>query len=860
MPGNPIVSSFTQLPIYSITKFANSMETFIQDIRFGLRLLRKSPAFTLVAVLTLALGIGANTAIFSLINAVILKTLPVQRPAELVVIGDPSLVNDVSQGTPDPNHFSYPLYRELRDHNSVFSGLIASGSRHRVKVENERSGRITDDATAALVTGNYFLVLGVEAARGRTLTPEDDGAPGAHPVAVVSYEFWTRKLGQDPGIVGRTMRLNDHPYDIVGVAAPGFYGDTVGDKQEFWVPMAMQGQMVPGRPWLEDIHTSWLCSIARLKPGVSVSQAGANMNLIFRQWLNGPQGRALDPGDQKALRDAKVPVVPGGRGFSEVREESFHPLILLMSIVGLVLLIACVNVANLMLARATARRKEIAVRLAIGASPTRLIRQLLTESLLLSCAGGVAGLLLAGWGTRLLLQLTLGDTATEDLVVGIDARVFMFTAAICLLTGLLFGLAPALRSSRIPVGSTLKEGALAQGRTSRFSLGKVLVALQVSICLLVLFAAGLLLRSLNNLKNVNLGYDKEHILIVQADPVPAGYKAAQIVNFQQEMMARLATIPGVRGVSSSENGLFSGTESASDMKIEGYTSSKDQDRQVFWDQVGMGYFKTLEIPLILGREFGPQDTATSPRVAVINETAAKFYFGKANPLGRRLWIDDPQNANKPFEIVGVVRDVRDHRVRGEIQRRFYIPVAQPQDELYAVKFEIRTAGKPEAAMQAARKAFADFDASVPVAAVRTVEDQVRRSLSQDILIARLSGFFGVLALLLACIGLYGVMSYTVGSRTKEFGLRMALGAQRPAVLQMVLWEAMKLVLVGVIVGVPAALAASQLLSSVLFGLNTTDPLSLSSVILLLGAVALLAGLIPARRATKVDPLVALRYE
>jgi predicted permease len=836
------------------------METLFQDIRFGLRMLRKSPAFTLVAVLTLALGIGANTAIFSLINAVILNTLPVQRPAELVVVGDPSLVNNLNQGTPDPNHFSYPLYRELRDHNSVFSGLIASGSRHRTKVESERSGRITEDATTALVTGNYFLVLGVEAARGRTLTPEDDGAPGAHPVAVVSYEFWTGKLNQDPNIVGQTLRLNNHPYDVVGVAAPGFYGDTVGDKQDFWVPMAMQAQMVPGRPWLEDIHTSWLCSIARLKPGVSVSQAGANLNLIFRQWLNGPQGRALDPGDQKALRDSKVEVVPGGRGFSGIREASFLPLILLMSIVGLVLLIACVNVANLMLARATARQKEVAVRLAIGASRTRLIRQLLTESLLLACAGGAAGLLLAGWTTRLLLRWSVGDRASERLPVGIDARVFAFTAAICLLTGLLFGLAPALRSSRIPVGSTLKEGALSQGRTSRFSLGKVLVALQVSICLLVLFTAGLLLRSLNNLKNVDLGYDKEHILIVYADPVPAGYKAAQIVNFQQEMSARLATIPGVRGVSSSENGLFSGTESASEMKIEGYTPSKDQDREIFWDQVGAGYFKALDVPLLLGREFGPQDTATSPRVAVINETAAKFYFGKANPLGRKLWIDDTQNAGKPMEIVGVVRDVRDHQVRGEIQRRFYIPVAQPQDELYAVKFEIRTVGKPEAAMEGARKAFAGFDANVPVAAARTVEDQVSRSLEQDILIARLSSFFGALALLLACIGLYGVMSYTVGGRTKEFGLRMALGAQRPAVLQMVLWEAMKLVLIGVIVGVPAALSASQLLSSILFGLKTTDPVSLSAVVAILALVAFLAGLIPARRATKVDPMVALRYE
>ncbi len=838
----------------------------MQDLRYGLRIMHTNPAFTLVAVITLALGIGANTAIFSLINAVILSTLPVNRPAELVAVGDPAIANSHNIGTPSTANFSYPLYRVLRDQNSVFSGMMASGNVHRTKVETASSVLVTDDATSVLVTGNYFSVLGVNPLRGRTLTPEDDGAPGAHPVAVVSYDFWTRKLAQDADVVGRTIKLNGSSFNIVGVASPGFLGDTVGDKQDFWVPMAMQAQMMPGRPWLENVQASWLRTIGRLKPGVTMAQAEANLNVIFQQWVRGPQVLALDPGDQDALRKTKVPVAPGGPGFSGFRADSVIPLVVLMAITGLVLLIACVNVANLLLARATTRQKEIAVRLAIGASRMRLIRQMLTESLLLAFAGGVTGLLMAGWGTKALLRLAVSARTSESISVTPDARVFAFTAAVCLVTGLLFGLAPALRSSRVPVGPTLKEGALGKGKGGRFSLGKVLVVLQVSVCLLVLFAAGLLLRSLRNLKNVDLGYSKEHILMARADPVAAGYKPVQIINFQQEMIPRLAALPGVASVTASENGLFSGTESNSTMKIEGYAAAKDQEREIFWDEVGAGYFKALQVPVLLGREFGPQDTATSSRVIVINESAAKFYFGKASPIGRRIWFDDPKDADKPLEIIGVVRDVRDHQLRGPVQRRFYISTTQlenglnAEDKLYAINFEIRTTEKPEAIAESVRKAFAALDSTVPLSRLRTVEELVNSSISQDILISKLSMFFGVLALGLACVGLYGLMSYMVSGRTKEIGLRMALGAQRPTVLWMVLCEVIQLVLIGVVVGVPVALTASQLLRSMLFGLKATDPVSMVVVVLVLGTVALLAGLIPARRATKVDPMVALRYE
>jgi predicted permease len=838
----------------------SGMHILFQDVRYALRMLRKNPGFATVAVVTLALGIGANTAIFSLINAVLLKSLAVQDPHQLVIVSDPAMANSRSIGTPRTDIYSYPLYRDLRDGNNVFSGMAASGQEHRVTVETGATGVVTDDATINLVTGNYFSVLGVSPFRGRTLVPDDDRAKSSNPVAVVSYEFWIRKLAEDPAIVGQTIRLNKYPYVVVGIAAPGFFGDTVGEKQDFWIPVTMQPQVMPGRPWLDNVQASWLRVMARLKPGVSRGQAEANLNVLFQQWLQGPQGRSLDPGDQQALKQEKISVVAGAGGFSALRPEFSRPLVLLMAIVGLVLLIACVNVANLMLARANSRQREIAVRLAIGASPRHLIRQMLTESVLLAFAGGIAGLLLAGWGTQSLLKLSLSARAAEGFTANPDWRVLVFTAAVCLVTGLLFGLAPALRSAKLAVAATLKENTVAQAGSGRVPLGKILVASQVAICLLVLFAAGLLVHSLKNLRDLDLGYSRDNILMARVDPVAAGYKPAQLIEYQREMSSRLASIPGVRSVTASENGLFSGTESADAMKIEGYTASRDKDRVVYWDQVGVGYFHALGIPILMGRDFGPQDTPTSMKVAVINETMAKFYFRNSNPIGRKMWIDDQQHKDQPMEIIGVARDVRDHTIRGPVQRRFYVPTGQALDALYAINFEIQTAGKPQDLTEPVRKAFAALDANVPVSRIRTLNELVDSSISNNILVARLSTFFGFLALMLACIGLYGVMSYTVSRRTREIGVRMALGAQRTQVLGMVLNEGLKLVLIGIVIGIPLALLSTRIFSSMLFGLSAADPLSMLTVIAILGSIATLAGLIPARRATKVDPMVALRYE
>ncbi|HKD44420.1 MAG TPA: ABC transporter permease [Candidatus Angelobacter sp.] len=838
------------------------METLFQDIRYGLRMLRRGPAFTTVAVLTLALGIGANTAIFSLINALLLRMLPVKAPDQLVVIGDPTQVGRRSSGTPQVDIFSYPLYRDLRDHTSTFSGMLASGEVHRLEVATDGS-EITSNSVGVLVSGNYFSVLGVNALVGRVLSPQDDDAKGKHPVAVVSYDFWTRKLSRNPNIVGQTVQLNHYPYTIVGVTPPGFFGDTVGEPQDFWVPMMMQEQMFPGRSFLETPNVSWLLVLARLKPGFSARQGRADVNLALQQFVKGPIGQSLASDDREELRKSSMEVSPGGRGFSSLRHNFYGPLVLLMTVVGLVLLIACINVANLLLARAAGRHKEIAVRLAMGARRLRLVRQLLTESMLLAFAGGACGLVVAYWGTRLLLIVSLGSTGAENLDAHSDLRVLGFTAGVCILTGLLFGSVPALRSVRVAVGPALKNNSQSSlgGNASRWNWGKILVVSQVAVSLLVLFVAGLLVRTMQNLRNLDLGYNREHLLLLRTDPISAGYKGPRQIAYAEEMSHRLSALPGVRAVTYSKNGLFSGSDSGDDLRIEGFIPRSDEDRGAHWDWVGPGYFSALGIPLILGRDIGPEDTAASPKVAVINETMARFYFGKANPLGRRFWIDDDQNRNTPIEIVGVARDARGLDMREQMERRFYMPFVQTNQAAMAnVVFEVRSAGNPAGLADSARKAIADFDANIRAEFVRTMNDLVERAISNEILVAKLSTFFSLLALLLACVGLYGIMSYTVGNRTKEIGLRMALGAQRSSVLWLVLVQAGMLVVIGVVLGIPLAFLGSHFSSSMLFGLKTTDPLSMAVAVLLLAAVALLACLLPARRATKVDPMVALRYE
>jgi len=521
------------------------------------------------------------------------------------------------------------------------------------------------------------------------------------------------------------------------------------------------------------------------------------------------------------------------------------------------LVIACVNVANLLLARAASRQKEFAVRVAIGAAPSRIVRQLLTESVFLAFAGGALGLLVAQWGTAVLLKLS----GNKDLEASPDMRVFLFTVAVCLLTGLLFGLIPALRSRRVAVALMLKSGSQnGNSAGAGWNWGKLLVTGQVALSLLVLFVAGLLVHSLQNIRNVDLGYNREHLLLVSTDPQAAGYNKARITSFANELAGQISSLPGVRAVTSSNNGLFSGRESGNSIKVEGYISKNDSDMAAAFDQVAPNYFTAVGIPMLLGRDIGLQDTETAPRVAVINETMARFYFGQTNPIGKKFTIDDPESKGGPVEIVGVARDARDHKLKGEVGRRFYIPLSQSLGTMAGLNFVIRTVGNPVVVADSVRKQIKTLDANVPVTSVRALNELTERSIGDQILIARLSSVFAGLALLLAAIGLYGILSYSVAGRTREIGVRMALGAQRGSVLKMVLREAGKLVVLGIVIGIPAALLASRLFSSMLFGLKATDPVSMVLVIAVLLTITLLASYIPARRATKVDPMIALRYE
>jgi predicted permease len=836
------------------------METLFQDVRYGIRMLAKTPAFTGVAVLTLALGIGANSAIFTLVNALLLKMLPVTAPRELVVVGDPARANDGSNGTPQTDLFSYPLYKEFRDHNTVFSGLIAGATDHRVDVDASSAGGKSDErVNARLVTGNYFPVLGINAAAGRLLTESDDTQQGDNPVAVLGYGYWRRRFALSPSVVGREIRLNGYPFAVAGVAPANFKGDVLGEDFSIFVPLSMQPQIIRGSRRRENPNSSWLGVIGRLKPGVSPEQAKADLNLVFQQALKGAYGARLSADDRTAIGNAQINVVPGGGGLSSFRAEYRTPLLLLMGIVGLVLLIACVNVANLLLARAAVRSKEVAVRLALGASRGRLVRQLLTESLLLAFVGGACGALLSVWGVKLLLKI-LGSDASS-LQLSPDIRVLSFTMTVCLLTGILFGIVPALRTLKVQVSPTLKDAAAAPESRSHFGWGKGLVSGQVALSLLVLFAASLLVRSLQKLMTQDLGYDGSRMVNARLNPVAVGYTGEKMKQLALQLTERLAARPGIHSVSYSELGLFSGHESADAIVVPGFTAAKPRDRVAYDDFVGPDYFGTVGIPILMGRGIGPQDTESSTRVAVVNETMVKYFFHGENPLGRQFSVDDPAEKDKPFTVIGISKDAKDHgwMLREAARPRFYRSFAQeatPGD----LMLEIRTSGDAGAVVNDVRAQIKAAAPSIPITSIQTVRYLVEQNVSSQITLARLSAFFAGLALLLACIGLYGIMSYTVAGRTREIGVRIAIGAQRGDVLQMVLREGMLLVGVGIAAGIPLSLAGSRVLQSFLFGLKSSDPLSLVVVIVLLGSVATIAGFIPARRATKVNPIVALRYE
>jgi predicted permease len=837
-----------------------------EDLRYAFRTIRLNPGFACVAVLSLALGIGANTAIFSLIDAIMLRTLPVEDPASLVLLTDPT-ASGVSVGSQDGvrSLVSFEEYRELRDRTSAFSGLFAAESNLSRVYVRTGDGPV-EEVLGKLVTGNYFQVLGVQPAIGRVFTEAEDKSPGSAPLAVMGYDYWKRRYALDASVVGRTIQVNRNALTIVGVAPPGFHGETVGDSPDLYVPMMMEPLMKRGRDWLHDDPTRaekvmWLQMGGRLKPGVSMAAAQSGVDGAFKQYLQVLSGYTADPERKKSILNQQLKLTSGAKGASYLRDEASQPLTVLMSIVGLVLLIACANVANLLLARATSRQREISVRLALGATRRRLVRQLLTESLVLSFLGGAAGVIFAFWAGNVLVRLASGGPKPIPLDLHVDLRMLAFTAALSILTGILFGLIPALRTARADVNPALKDNARGvTGSGAKLNLGKLLVVTQVAISLLLLIGAGLFVRTLTNLQSAELGYTKENLLVVRVDPVSGGYKGQAMAAYYRRVLDELKAIPGVRGVTLSENGLFSGTESMDQITVEGYHSKNEADLASRYDMIGPGYFSTLGVPILMGREIGPQDTAGAPLVCVVNEAFAKFYFGKENPLGKHV-TDEFPDTRATCEIVGVARDLKDHRVRGDIPRRFYLPLFHPIGEYPpAANYELRTMANPESLMPSIRRRLEEIDSAVPIIKAGSVTDNVYRSIRQERMIAQLAAFFGALALLLSAIGLYGVLAYNTTRRTHEIGIRMALGAAQGSVLRQILREALILAVVGVAIGLPLAYACGRLLQSALYGLAVLDPWIWCAAVLAMMAVAAAAGFIPARRASRVDPVRALRYE
>ena len=853
----------------------NYVENFLQDVRYGLRQLRRSPGFTAVAILTLALGIGANTAIFSLLDSVMLRDLPVRDPGRLVLFADnPRESMSFNEPTSDSDAigpsgqwtlFSYPLYQHFRDHSRLFEGICAFQTPEdtlAVHVEGPAQRGAAQVAQGKLVSGNFFSVLGVRAALGRPLTPEDD-RPGAPPVAVVSFEYWRSKLGGEAAALGRAVEIDGVPMTLVGVMPPGFFGErVVKDSADFWMPLSLRPKlsltvMPEVKSLLTDPNAYWLDIIGRLKPGVSRTQANAEIDGELRQYLTGLLGAKITASARTQIEHDYVSLAPGGSGLSALRFEYAEPLHILLAIVGLVLLIACANVANLLLARAAARQKEVAMRLALGATPGRVVRQLLVESVLLTALGGAAGGLLASGGVRILVSLV---AAKVPLNVTPDLTVFGFTMFVMLLAAMLSGLAPALKSTQVELIPAIKGGSSpATAQPTRLGLGRSLVALQIALSLLLLVGAGLLIRSLANLENQNLGFSPQHVLLVRIDPELAGYKVQQLSGLYRGLLERIGALPGVRSASIGTTSPMSGGETAADISVEGQARPPAGNTSQLV-AVAPQYFETEGMRIIAGRGISSRDTATSPPVAVVNQAFARRFLSKESSVGKRFSLGSPFVA-PGFEIVGVVEDARYTSAREEPEPIFFLSAYQMESILpYLNEIEIRAAGDPAGITPAVRRAIQEIDPNLPITDATTLAQQVDDSLGQQRAFSGLTGFFGILGLVLACVGLYGIMAYSVTRRTKEMGIRMALGAQRSEVLWMQLRQTLLLIGVGIAIGVPVALAAARLIASQLYGLKPSDPSTLVFAVLVLAGVGLLAGYLPARRAAKVDPMVALRYE
>jgi predicted permease len=833
-------------------------ESILRDLRYAIRSLKRWPAFTLTVVATLALGIGANTAIFTLVDALVLRPLPVLHPERLVIVSDPAAVNSNNVGDPVTTYVSFPLYRDVRAGNTVFTDMYANGQTGDIDVKiGPGSDAAVEQPHARFVTGNFFSVLGVPAYAGRTFTAAEDVAPGEDPVAVLTYDYWQGRFAGSRAAIGSVMRVNDVAVTIIGVTPPGFGGDIVGQPVAFWLPMMMAPAIQPRMNPLPSREWSWLVMMGRLKPGVTLEKARQELSAIevnaIRDNLSGRQPARFE----NYLKAFPVPVVSGARGFSERRAEYEKALWLLMAAVGLVILVVCANVSSLMLARIVARNREMTVRMALGAGRGQLIQQTFVEGALLSIVSSVLGLFAATFGARVLLT-TVSGSSPIALDTTPDARVLAFTAAMTVACLLLFGLLPAFRATKVDLATSLRsQGRTLMGaaRVGRIPFGRALVVAQIALSMLLLIVGALLMRSMQHLLHSDLGADRDHVVAVRVRTARSPYVGARLAQLRHDLADRVGRLPGVDAVGFADHGLFSGGSSSRYVDVPGFIPQADSERQVALDRVGPNFFHAIGAHLVRGRDIQPRDLETVPPATVINETMARCYFGARDPLGGTVTVD-----SVPHTIVGVVRDFQSNNVRDEPHREMYLTFNDPsKGDAGQAKLAVHVRGEPSRFVGPIRRAIEDVDPALPVF-VDPVNDRVRETVSKDLLLAEVTMFFCIVTLGLAALGLYGVTAYSVSQRTSEFGLRAALGAGPGDVTRMVLGEAVRVAIMGVMIGVPAGLVTARLIRAQLFGVGTLDLQSLSIAIVVLLATAVVASYLPARRAARADPGAALRAE
>ncbi len=836
------------------------MNSVFYDIRYALRQLRKSPGFAMVAVITLALGIGANTAIYTLLDQALFRSLPVKEPNQLALLRYSGIFEgDSSTRTDDHLYFSYPMYRDLRDHNSVFSGLVATDWA-RVGVQWHNQPELAD---AELVSGNYFDVVGVHAALGRLVVPSDDLVQGASPVVVLSFDYWQRRFGADPGVVSQNISVNGNPFTIIGVTQPGFHSVVGGDNPAIFAPMMMKPEIMPGWTDLEKRRAQWLNIVGRLKPGLSRAQAQAGIDSLWHS-IRAEEFSQLGGHSSQHFKDAFLTnshlfLDDGSKGVP-VHGNVPTTLVIVMALAGLLLLMACANVGSLVLVRVASRTREISVRYALGAKRGRVMQQLLTEGMLLGLAGGLAGIALAPLVSPVLMHMLWARPPAVQLAFSSqpDFRILAFNLALALLVSVLFSVAPLLQFWRPEVTSALKQQAAAiAGGPHR--LRRASVAAQIGLSFLLLVGAGLFARTLRNLKTLDVGIATDHLMTFTVDPRLAGYQPGQTQELSRRILERVSSLPGVRSAAATNDPELADTNRRTNITVVGYRAAEGEDTNVEWEYVSSQYFSTLKMPLLAGRELTDEDQASAHKVAVVNESFARHYFNRPQEAIGRYFGQGAGDVKFDTQIVGVARDAKHTNVRGNVGRTVYTPFLPDQHPGQLV-FYARTWQAPQGAEATIRQAMQRLDSNLVLSNFRTMQEQINDNLTNERVIAYLASSFGLLAALMAAIGTYGVLAFSTAQRTREIGVRIAMGATQIAVVRMVLYEVLWLAGIGMAAGLPLSLLFARAVRSQLFGVSASDPLTLGVVVVLMAIVAFASAALPARRAAKVDPMVALRYE